>query len=342
MKQTIILLVIFATLGLGAMKYLQSDKKIGTVSGNFEMTFAIPDTDEIYKIFIADRKGNTTTLTREKDGWLVGGKYPVRERAMGNLLDAMSRVRVKFRPAASAVDYMVQNLSSVGIKVEAYGKNGEKIKGYYVGGSSQDESSTTMILEDSDEPLVAHIPNWVGTIFNRFSLTGDEWRERNVFGETMEEIQSVKIDYPDPKLIQHSFVLNREKRDDYSVKPLYPTTKIIEGAVSTGIAEAFLVQFEEKMVEAFKNEHKDREQLSSQLPFAVITLTTTSGEEKRIKFFPIYPEDTIMGKEDSPMVVTNRPVFRYFAEVNGQDFVLVQQGVFGKLFWSYDLFFQNL
>lgn len=342
MKQTIILLVLFAALGLGAMKYLQSDEKMGTVSGDFEMTFAIPEEEDIHKVFIADRKGNTTTLTREGEGWILNGKHPVRERAMENLLDAMTRVRVKFRPAASAVDYMVQNLSTVGIKVEAFGKDGKKLKGYYVGGSSQDENGTTMILEDSEEPLVAYIPNWVGTIFNRFSLIGDEWRDRNIFGETVEEIQSVKINYPEPDLIKHSFIVEREKRDKFSVKPLYPTTKVIEREVSQGMIEAFLVQFERKIAEGFKNEHKDREQISSQLPFAVITLTTTSGEEKRVKFFPIYPDGLIVGKDDTQRVVTNRPVFRYFADVNGEDFVMVQQGVFGELFWSYDLFFGSL
>lgn len=339
MKKTLLLAAIFAVLGLVAMRYLQEDRSMGTVDGNFEETFAIKNTDDIHKIFIADRKGNTTTLERKGESWTLNGVHLARPSAMENLLDAMSRVRVKFRPAEKAKDFLVKNLSTVGIKVEAYNKAGEKIKAYYVGGSSQDDNGTTMILEDADEPLVCYIPNWVGTLYNRFSLIGEDWRDRNIFRETVEEIKSVKVEYPEPDYVEYSFVLERTSRDEFSVKPMFPTTPENKKPVVQGKVEAYLVQFEDKVIENFKNQHPEREQIASQLPFVVITLTKTNGEEKRVKFFPIFPEDQVIGKENQETVVTNRPVFRYFAEVNGEDFVLVQQGVFGSLFWSYDMFF---
>ncbi len=322
--------------------YLKDGKGArGTEGSEFEKIFAIDDKEEIHKIFIADRKGNTNTLTRKGPGldWEHDQGFKVRPGAIRNLLDAMTRIRVKFRPAAAATDFLVENLSTGGLKVEAYNKAGEKIKAYYVGGSSQDDYGTTVILEDSDEPLIAHIPNWVGTIYNRYSLNGVDWRDKGIFQEDPDDIQSVKIDYPDPELNANSFFLNRVSNRKFTVEPLYPTTPKIEKPVQAGKAEGFLIEFEEKIAEAFRNEHTDKENLIKQLPFCEITMTKKDGTEKRVKFFPIFPEDAEVGKEEYGMVATNRPVFRYFADVDGEDFVLVQQRVFGKLFWGYPQFF---
>ncbi len=342
MKKTLILLLLFIMFGLGAMMYLKDNKGTkGTEGAEFEKMFAIDDAEEIHKIFLADRKGNTNTLTRNGPGedWIYDGKYKARPGAIRNLLDAMTRIRVKFRPASAATEFLVENLSTGGIKVEAYNKAGEKLKAYYVGGSSQDDYGTTVIMEGSDEPLIAHIPNWIGTIYNRYSINGIDWRHKGIFEEDPDDIQSVKIDYPGPELNVNSFVLNRISSRKFTVEPLYATTPILEKPVQAGKVEAFLVEFEKKIAEAFRNDHTDKENLIKQLPFCEITMVKKDGTEKRVKFFPIFPEDAQIGKEEYGLVATNRPVFRYFADVNGDDFMLVQQRVFGEIFWGYSRFF---
>ncbi len=339
MKRTLILLVLFALLGFGVYQYLQGSQERGTADGSFEKQFAVENIDEIHKIFLADRKGNQATLERSGDHWMFDGKYKARPTAIENLLDAVKRVRVKYRPAKNAEKHMVENLSTSGTKVELYNKAGEKIKCYYVGGSTHDAAGTFMILENSNEPLVAHIPRFVGNLQVRYGLVGDEWRDRNVFGEKPEEIQSVSIEYPDPAFIQNSFIIERQSRYDYTVKPLFATTPVIEKPVQNGKVESFFVKFETKIVEAIENLHPDREQIVQQIPFCTLTLKTIKGKEKRVKFFPIYPENNPVQDKDGNQMLTSGNVFRYHAQVNEEDFVLVQQGVFGELFWSYESFF---
>ena len=64
---------------------------------------------------------------------------------------------------------MVKSLASEGIKVELYDRKGEKIKAYYVGGATPDERGTYMIMENAEEPYVAHIPSWEGNLRFRFN-----------------------------------------------------------------------------------------------------------------------------------------------------------------------------
>ncbi len=344
MKRTLILLALFAILGFGAVQYL----KLGSVAtgdsvaeGNFEKLFAVEDIKTVHKIFLADRKGNQTTLERRgnTNDWTYDGKHLARHTAMRNLLDAIENVRVKYRPANTAKAHMVENLSSVGTKVELYDQEGKKIKCYYVGGSSHDASGTFMIMENSNEPLVAHVPRFVGNLQNRFGLTGNDWRDKGVFREKLEDIQSVAISYPNPDFIKHSFVLERQGKDKYSVKPLAATTPVIDKEVKLGQVEAFLTKFESRVAEALQNNHEDREQVLKQIPFCTITLTKTDGTVKNVRFIPIMPDDAPVYDKEGDVQSVTRNVFRYHADFNGEDFFLMQHRVVGELFWSYDAFF---
>ncbi|MEL6635795.1 MAG: hypothetical protein AAFW73_05550 [Bacteroidota bacterium] len=344
MKRTLILLVIFAVLGLGTVQYLRSGSVAtgnSVAEGKFELLFAVENVKQVHKIFLADRKGNQTTLERRGNGndWTLNGEYLARPSAMELLLDVIENVRVKYRPAEAAKSFMVDNLSSVGTKVELYDKKGEKIKCYYVGGSSHDEAGTFMILENSNEPLVAHIPRFVGNLQNRYGLVGAEWRDKSVFRDKLEDIQSVSIDYPDPDYLQHSFTLNRLGRNRYEVKPNAATTPVIDREVKLGQVEAFLVKFESRIAEAIENKNPEREQILQQIPFCTLTLTRTDGTVKKVRFIPIFPDDDPVYDKEGEVQPVTRKVFRYYADYNEKDFFLVQHRVMGELFWSYDAFF---
>lgn len=330
MSRTNILIIIFLLLGALTVLYITSKPDDRSTVLGADRDFAV-EADRIYKIFIADRQGNQTTLEREGEHWIYNGQWRARPNAVENLLDAVSRVQMKYKPPRAAVPNMIKNLSSDGIKVELYDRRGEKIKTYYVGGSTPDERGTYMIMEDADEPYVVHIPSWEGNLRFRYNLQGDDWRDKSVFAEDIEEIQSVTIEYPQQK--SESFQLNRAGTG-FEVKPYQNLTPESKSPYRKGSAETFLYGFESLVAEAFENDNPKRDSIRQLQPFSIITVTRKDGSEKTVRFFPIFEKFASDGQ-----VVSAGRAERYFADVSNGDFMLVQNRVFKVIFWGYGMFF---
>ncbi|MBL7826544.1 MAG: hypothetical protein JNJ57_07940, partial [Saprospiraceae bacterium] len=74
-KRTLLLAVLFLALGGGAWYALsKKDPKNSHIS--WDMDFAIRNPEDIGKVFIADRKGQSATLERKDGRWIYNGQYP--------------------------------------------------------------------------------------------------------------------------------------------------------------------------------------------------------------------------------------------------------------------------
>ncbi len=324
MKKTLILLIGFALFGSLATWYVLSKPDDKTTLLATERRFKVENTDEIYKIFIADRKGTQTTLERKDGYWLYNGKYPARPNAVDNVLDAVRRIEIQYKPPTAAVSNMIKSLATDGIKIEIYNKTGKLLQSYYIGGATADERGTYAIKDGAEQPYVVSIPGWEGNLRFRFNLQGDDWRDKTIFAEKATDIQSVTIEYP--KNRDQSFRLEREG-NTYRTTPFYDVTPIIRRPYKEGSVERYLEGFRSLGAEAFENENPARDSIKQLLPFSTITLKTSAGAEKKVQLFPIY--------------TTSNQVERYYAALNNGDFMLVQHLVFGKILWGYDFFFEE-
>jgi hypothetical protein len=338
MNRTVLLLIVFLILAGATAIFMMGgdDKKAGSSTLGEDRNFAVP-AEDIQKIFIADREGSRTTLVRQGDGWIYNGKYPAKPNAVENVLDAITRVRVRYKPADAAVDNMIRSLATEGIKVEIYGKGDELLKAYYVGGAPPDERGTYMILEGAEQPYVAEIPSWEGNLRFRFSITGKHWRDETIFDYDVEDIESVSVEYP--KQRNKSFVLE-SKGADFSIKPFYEITPVIEKELNQGLAESFLIGFDNFMAEGFENDNPGRDSISDLIPFTKITVTPKSGTPKTLSLFPIYPQKSGIDKETGEEMYENIQVERYFADCSNGDFFLVQNRTTKRFLWAYDSFFE--
>lgn len=334
MNRTLILLIAVVVLGLGAFFALREQPQ-GPASSmvGADRDFAV-DTNTVYKIFLADRNGGTTTLERAEDGWIYNGEYPARPDAMDNLLQAIHTVQMKFKPTNAAVPYMVKNLSTEGIKVELYGKQNDLLKTYYIGGATNDERGTYIIMEGAEQPYVASLPNWEGNIRFRYNLSGDDWRDRTIFGSQVEEIASVSVEYP--KQQNKSFRLQVDEID-YEVTPYYPLTPVINRPLKTGMVERFLNGFSNIQAVNYANRQTGRDSIEQLVPFVVIKLTEKDGDEYSLKLFPRYKEALMDPK--TGVVTAPQEVESYFGLLGTNDFMTVQDGVIRKVLWSYEFFF---
>ena len=340
MRNTLILLVLFLLLAGGSWWYFNQSDSSSSID-TADRQFAVKNTAIIHKVFIADRSGETTTLTRSGDHWIYDGKYQARPNVMENLLDVIKRVEVNYIPAKAAVPNIIRDLSSNGIKVELYDQKDQLMKAFYIGGMTNDELGTYMIMEGAEQPYVTHIPSWEGGLRARFQLKGNEWRDKSIFSAKVEDIQSLSVEYPKQK--NKSFKITKSN-NGYDVNPFYEVTPTITDEVQQGKVEAYLVNFESLQAEAFANNNPDKDSILQSVPFCIITVEKSEGAITKATFHPILNRDAT-GRlvSDAEVLGANSSVERYHIDhlVGDQsEFMLVQHRVFEKIFWPYQAFFK--
>lgn len=333
MKRTWLLVALFLLLGAAAFYALRQQKNQPASHVSWDMEFAIADPQQVARIFLADRTGQTVTLERNADGsWTYNGRYKARPTAVQLLLETMASLNVLYIPPKAAESTMIKSLAAEGIKVEIYGKGGDKIKSYYVGGVTNDERGTFMIMDGAEQPYVVHVPSFIGQLRVRYMLGDDNWRDRAVFAEQPETIQSISVEYPQQK--SESFRLEKVDKASYVVRPYFSTTPASPLPQRKGMAEAYLLQFETLGAEAYETDNPARDSVRALVPFAIVTLRTTAGAEKTARFWPV-------SLEQRPTDGSTY-VYRYYADLNnGEAFFLTQERVFGPIFRGYHFFFDE-
>ena len=330
MKKNYWLIAIFLLLGGATAWYFFGGKQTSNSSLGWDRLFKVEEKD-IQKIFIAKRTGETTTVERDGDGWKVNGQK-ASKNAVENLLEAVTKLELQSVPPPAATDNVAKELASRGIKVEVYGNRDKKLKAYYIGGVTADARGTYAIMDGSEQPMVLQIPQMVGQIRSRFDLTGDDWRDRNVFSYKPEDIEAVSVEYPQQR--NKSFKLKRSGQS-WEVKPFYDNVPPINRPVSKGRVEGFLVGFGGLMAEGFENQYAKKDSIRQMIPFTVVSVTDVKGQERKAAFYPTYRKDKDTGERRSEVVE------RYFADVSTGDWMLTQHRVFEKIFWPYESFFEE-
>jgi hypothetical protein len=285
MKRTLILFLTVLLLG-GLAYYLTAGNKQQATVG--ERDFALPQTERIHRIRIADRSGHDVSLERGgPTGWLANG-LPAGENVMKNLLQAVEGITVQSLPTSRAVPNLVRNLATGGILVQLFDADGDKLRGYYVGGGMNGERGTAAIMENSDNPYIVHLPMWTGNLRHRYNLWGDEWRSKQYFSVDPDRVEYLSIEYP--KQRDQSFRLQRATNGEFTVTPLYR-----EGApgrsVPRGIAEGVLSRYERYFISRYENADTPRiEAARQQLPFARIRIKVHNREEQLMELYPRFDD----------------------------------------------------
>jgi hypothetical protein len=331
MKRTWLLAALFLLLGAGAYYALQQKKQTGSTVST-DMDFAIDNAADVAKIFIANRNGETATVERKDGFWLYNGKYKARPSAIEIILQTLRQIKVSYIAPKAADPVMIKSIAADGITVEVWNKEGKRIKRFYIGGVTNDERGTYAIMDGSEQPYVVHIPSFIGSLRGRFMIGDEKWRDKNIFGEKLTEIQAVSIEYPLQK--SQSFKLEKQGNGDFMVNPYYATTTPINRPIKKGLAEAYLIQFENKVAEAFESNNPLRDSVVQQSPFAIIRMKKTDGTEKKARFFPVGIEKNKNTGEGF--------VARYFVDIDdNKEFMLTQDRVFGTIFRGLGFFFEG-
>lgn len=328
-KGTWIIAVLIGILGVAAILLLLRDQS-GTIKPELK-DFAVRDTAAIDRVFMVDKANQQVMLTREEGNiWMVNNRYPVRQDAIDLLLKTMHRLRVKAPVSKSALDNVLKMMATRNTKVEIYSDD-KLLKTYYVGGPTQDQMGTFMMLEGSSVPFVISIPGFVGYLSTRYFIEESQWRSQMIleydFNE-IAEIRSVNTGQPEQSLVvkQHGRDLTLQRLTDGYQAPVIDTLAL----------RFFVSQFEKVACEFFADalEQETKDSLAAASPLHVLEVRDIYGKTTTIEAYRRPP----MPQVDPELPVPEYDDERMWARINQDYWVVIQYYVFNLLFREFDYF----
>jgi hypothetical protein len=333
MKKNYIYIIILVVLGVIVYFTVIKDQ-LGSYSKK-DTAFAVRDTTEIGKIILSDLKGDTIVLNHKSNTWIINDQYTARPDAVSNLLRTMSQLEVKVPVAKSMHNTVIKDISGRRTKVEVYNTAGKKIKGYYVGDNSDELNGNFMLMEGSQHAFVVNIPGFEGFISTVFFTDETDWRSREVFAYSPDQIKQIDLIYSDTKDSSFSIVRTDQKFELIS-------SKKNPQAANPEIIQYYLKQFKLLNVENFILEPYKKDSLLAIQPVCILRVTDMKGESKSINIYyrPVtYRSKMQFTYEDKPIEFDLDKFYGIYN--NDRDLAIVQNYVFGKLFVGPEYFYRQ-
>jgi hypothetical protein len=338
MKKKTIYIILAAVLLVGCLFLILA--KTGTIGKREPMSdiFAVKDTNNITKIFIADMNGEYSLLTRRDDGWYVQDSVKAMTVKVNDLLSTIHNVTLRQTVAKTAQSNINKMMSVNAVKVEIYQKapkfklfgipfftKERNVKTYYMGPSTMDNVANYAILEGFDEPCIVHIPGFRGFLTPFYAFNPVDWYSCDLFSTKITRIQSLLVeDFENP---EESFYVEKSGPRFFN---LYNIHKELIADYDTARLLDMLAEYRDKNYEVYvtgmSNAAKDS--ILRYNHFKTITLTDVNGEKTTLDMYrkmepdPYYL-DAIIGREE---LEQEEPYNRdkFYAVLNGNTKDLVQ------------------
>lgn len=340
MNRNRFLLIIIVILAILAAILLINRSK-GTFSKELS-NFAVDDTTDITRIFLADKQNNSVNLSRQSGGeWKLNDTFNVRPDAINILLKTVLDVEVSGPVPRSGHNNVIKKLAANSVKIEIYQRKyridlfnkiklfpHEKLtKTYFVGSNTQDNIGTYMLLKGSDVPFVVYIPGFKGYVSVRYTARLEDWRDHTIFNHRIADIKSIRVDFNEAP--NSSFEVTNENDRAFRLKAIasgqefarYDTISMLDF-----LASFYSIKFE-SLLPGLKKSFIDS--VRSTKPFHTITLTEKSGKVIKVNTFH-------RKNPDGPYNDNGHQVLydldRMYASINNdKDFVVVQFFVFDNI-----------
>lgn len=349
MGRIIALLVLF--LGLGTFTFWKINNPgvvKDTYSENLHTMFALENTDQIDRVFLADRSGNQALLERvEELNWtytnkVTGKKYRANPSAVYMLLETVRKIRTREPINKAAMDNAVKSLASRSTKVEIYDKEKNKLRVYYVGPMTSGGTGNMLIMEGAEQPYVGYIPNFQGTIDTRFITNEKDWRDKAIFRNDINKLEFVQVEYQAPSQKPQSFKVSKSSSNQYTVDPVDPSSPTYDQSlVNQDNAATYFEDFDVISAEKLlgKESKAVRDSVISTTPFAVVTYKASYHNEPQVfRLYSLFNPNADRGDGEAGH---RQKIQRYFIDIDEDNFFLGQHIVLRSMLWGYDFFFQK-
>ena len=338
MKKKTIYIILAAVLVVGCLfLILAKTGKIGNSQPTSDI-FAVKDTNNITKIFIADMNGEQTLLVRHDDGWYVQDSVKAMPQKVNELLSVIHNVALEQTVAKTAQSNINKMMSVTAVKVEIY-QNAPKfklfgipfftkernVKTYYMGPATMTNVSNYAILDGFDEPCIVHIPGFRGFLTPYYAFRPVEWYNCDLFSTKITRIQSLMVeDFENP---EESYYVEKSGTRFFSLYnvhneliPDYDTVKLLD----------MLAEYRDKNYEYFISDMAQgkKDSILRYNHFKTLTLTdvdsnkTTLDMYRKLEPDPYYLDAIVGGMERAEDEPYNRD--KFYAVLNGNTKNLVQ------------------
>lgn len=338
MKKKNIAIIIVCLLFAGlAVLFLTENNVIGSKQPKSDL-FAVKDTNNITKIFIADMNGEHSLLVRRNDGWYVQDSVKAMPAKMTDLLSTIHNITLQQTVAKTAQSNINKMMSVNAVKVEIYKKSPKftlfgipfftkerNVKTYYMGPSTMNNMSNYAILEGFDEPCIVHIPGFRGFLTPFYSYKPVEWYNCDLFTTKITRIQSLLVeDFEHP---EESYYVEKSGPRFFS---LYNSNnQLIEDYDTVKLLD-MLAEYRDKNYEIYVSgmTPNAKDSILRYNHFKTITLTDVDGKKttldmyRKLELDPYYLDAIVGGIERAEDEPYNRD--KFYAILNGNTKDLLQ------------------
>lgn len=343
-KKNYISIVIIAILVIIAGILIGNNRYLSSLRGE-AFDYTVYDTASITKLFFADKSGHQVLLQRDGNRWLINNEYTANQSMINEMLYTLNRMRIKMPVSVKKSDNIVTRMASNNTKVEVYQVlprinlfnkvkmlyHETRSKVFYIGDVTQDNQGTYVLKEGGDKVYVAHLPGLRGSLSPRFTANPVDWRSHRIFAEKMDNIASVKLEINGD--LHNSFIINQLGRAQFTMDRLdgepvdYSDNKVL----------TLMMAFNDVRFEAFLDEVEParRDSIVSS-PFQQrLTLTTKEGKDISVTTYRLMANSDVYDYSDEDLDnfenMIKDPDHQYALLSEGNEFVLIQDFVFGKL-----------
>jgi hypothetical protein len=337
MRKTILYLVILALLGFGIYYFIFS--RNDNPFGAREAGFTIKDTAAIGRLYLARNDGEAVLVERTDSGWMVDKKYKALPSTLNAVLATLYQQAALYPVTKNAYENVIKDLSTNGIKVEIYGRDGKKMTVFYVGGTAVNNMGTNMMMDGAHTPYVVQVAGFSGYLTPRYSTKLKDWRDRTVFNILPAEVKSVSVQYAAKPV--NSFVISRENGKVIVKGDTDVTNNLNE--LNGRRAEIYMKYFTNVNCEGFLNGLSDMNSTLKTAPKqSAIDITGLHGQHRHVDIYwmAINKRSKNITAADFD-VPDDYDADRLYAVIDQQDTVLIQYNVFKSIFRKSFEFFQK-
>lgn len=330
MRKTVLYIVTFGIFAFGVWYFLFTDK---TVFEDDEAGFTISDTSRIYKIFLANKKGDTVSLKRTPDGWIVNNEFRASRRMTETLLATMHYQFAAFPVPEVAHNNVVKELAGSGIKTEVFDKNGDVIRTFYVGGQATGRKGTYMLIEGAERPYIVQLPINLAYLTPRYSTDVTAWKDRTAIDLAPEELKRVAVNYAAEDEYLNSFTMIRKGNGNFTIET-HPDLDL-PGEPNQRRIKTFAGFFQKVGFEGYLNGVTDLDALIANTDKRCeIDITTMDGSNKHIDIYwmPVNKRSKNLTTPD-PDIPDEYDPDRFYGVMNDyKDTVILQRYTFDRFF----------
>lgn len=324
-KRTSILSLFLLVILSGAAVYISQNQSSGTFGGD-DQDFAVKDTQNITKIFLADKNDKRILLERKAaDNWVLNKDYEARQSGVNMLLSTLRELKVYSPVSKSRYETVLKKIAQSGIKVEIYKGSSKPAKTLYVGASNMDHTGNYMLIDGASKPYIVHIEGFHGYLTPRFVTREADWRTKNIWNYAFGEIEEIEITYPENP--EKSFAV---KKKNPGVFELYDGTgQKVEpydsAAVLSYVAMYKNINFESFEVTKTETQH---DSIASLTPRTIYKVTDKEGKVRKVETHQKIMRDKFDPETGEPIEVDRD---RMYGVIDDELVVIVQYYVFDPL-----------